>query len=203
VTALSNGNYVVASVGWDDGGVVDVGAVTWADGATGRVGVVEAGNSLIGTTAADEVGDEMTALTDGNFVVGSEGWDDGAVVDAGAATWADGTTGLVGVVDAANSLVGSTAGDQVGRRRATALPDGQYVVLNTEWDNGALADAGAVTFGPAGGVVGPITAANSVVFDELFNGGSPVQSVSDRFTAGNALLIGTFLNRVIVFRPAA
>jgi Repeat of unknown function (DUF5650) len=202
VTALTNGNYTVASDEWDDTGLSDVGAVTWADGTTGLVGVVSPANSLIGTTEADHVGDETTALTNGNYVVGSEDWDDGGLADVGAATVADGSTGLVGVVAPANSLVGSTPGDHVGDREVEVLPDGRYAVLSKDWDNGALVDAGAVTFGPVSGVVGSITAANSVLFDELFNGGSPLQSVTDRFTAGNALLIGTFLNRVIVFRPA-
>ena len=37
----------------------------------------------------------MTALTNGNYVVGSPYWDNGAVADAGAVTWelADGAKG--------------------------------------------------------------------------------------------------------------
>ena len=36
--------------------------------------------------------------------------------NAGAVTWGNGTTGVSGAVSAANSLVGSTASDQVGIR---------------------------------------------------------------------------------------
>ena len=56
----------------------------------------------------------MTVLSNGNYVVRSPDWDNGAAADAGAVTWGSGTTGITGTVSAANSLVGSTAGDQVG-----------------------------------------------------------------------------------------
>ena len=56
----------------------------------------------------------MTVLANGNYVVASADWDNGAAVNAGAATWGSGTTGVSGVVSAANSLVGSTADDRVG-----------------------------------------------------------------------------------------
>jgi len=47
VTALTNGNYVVASPYWKNGAVANVGAVTWGSGATGVSGAVSASNLLI------------------------------------------------------------------------------------------------------------------------------------------------------------
>ena len=41
----------------------------------------------------------------------AQAWSNGAVANAGAVTWGDGTTGIVGAVSAANSLVGTTASD--------------------------------------------------------------------------------------------
>jgi hypothetical protein len=115
VTALTNGNYVVGSHLWDNGGIGNVGAATWGDGTTGVSGSVSSANSLVGTTASDLVGNfGVTALTNGNYVVRSTVWDNGAVGDAGAVTWGNGTTGVSGAVSSANSLVGSTASDQVG-----------------------------------------------------------------------------------------
>src|SRR5262249_35413655 len=116
VTALTNGNYLIHSPRWDNGGVVDVGAVTWGNGATGVSRVFSSSNSLIGSAANDNVGGDggATALTNGNYVVRSPNWDNGAIVNAGAATWGNGTSGVSGVVSSANSLIGSTAGDQVG-----------------------------------------------------------------------------------------
>ncbi len=40
ITALTNGNYVVHSPAWDNGGIVNAGASTWGNGATGTVGTV-------------------------------------------------------------------------------------------------------------------------------------------------------------------
>jgi hypothetical protein len=173
VTALSNGNYVVNSPYWDNGEAVDAGAVTWGDGATGITGLVSAANSLAGSTASDQVGasyyqectktechevivNNVSVLSNGNYVVNSPYWDNRAAADVGAVTWGNGTTGVAGTVSAANSLVGSTAYDQVGSiilpREGTVnsvdvLANGNYVVKSLLWDNGEAIDAGAVTWG--------------------------------------------------------
>ena len=56
----------------------------------------------------------MTALSNGNYVVSSPDWTNGAAAGAGAVTWGSGTAGVSGPVSATNSLVGSTANDPVG-----------------------------------------------------------------------------------------
>ena len=146
VVALANGNYVVVNPGWDNGAIADVGAVTWANGATGRSGVITTANSLIGSVAGDAVGSSPTvALTNGNYVVGSNLWHRGAVATAGAATWGNGLTGRVGVVSTSNSLVGTSANDNVGRS-IYALENGNYVVAAELWDDGATVDMGAVVW---------------------------------------------------------
>jgi hypothetical protein len=84
------------------------GAATWGDGTIGITGVVEASNSLVGSSPNDRVGygtngyDGVTALSNGNYVVGSPNWDG----NRGAATWGDGTIGIIGPVSDQNSLVG-------------------------------------------------------------------------------------------------
>jgi len=165
VTALSNGNYVVVSSNWDNGATLNVGAVTWGNGLGGTVGAVSAANSLIGSMASDQVGNNgVTALTNGNYVVKSTAWDNGATSNVGAVTWGNGLGGTVGAVSAANSLIGSSANDQVGSGGVTALTNGNYVVSSTSWSNGALAKAGAVTWGNGlGGTVGAVSAANSLI----------------------------------------
>ncbi|AYQ29893.1 MULTISPECIES: filamentous hemagglutinin N-terminal domain-containing protein [unclassified Polaromonas] len=165
ITALTNGNYVVRSPLWDSGALVNVGAITWGNGSTGLVGSINAGNSLLGSSASDFLGsDGVTALANGNYVVRSSQWDNGGVVDAGAVTWGNGSTGTTGVVGAANSLVGSQTNDKVGATGVTALATGDYVVSSSRWDNGALTDAGAVTWGSgAGGVSGAVNSLNSLV----------------------------------------
>src|SRR5262249_41626508 len=112
VTALGNGNYVVASPAWN--GLR--GAATWGDGTAGVSGPVSPANSLVGSNPGDGVGgdeddltgyDGVTPLADGNYVVASPFWNG----RRGAATWGDGTAGVTGPVSAANSLVGSNPGD--------------------------------------------------------------------------------------------
>ena len=164
VTALSNGNYVVASASWDNGAVANAGAATWGSGATGVVGAVSAANSLVGSTASDQVGTSVTALTNGNYVVRSTSWDIGAVVDVGAVTWCSGTTGRTGVVSVANSLVGLTASDLVGNSGVTPLTNGNYVVASGGWDNGAVVNVGAATWANGTiGLSGAVSAANSLI----------------------------------------
>ena len=165
VTALTNGNYVVRSTSWDYfSAVIDAGAVTWGSGTAGVVGAVSTANSLVGSKASDMVGSGVTALTNGNYVVRCPYWDNGLVVDAGAVTWGNGVAGVIGVMSAAKSLVGSTAKDNVGSGGVTALANGNYVVRSPSWANGVVVDAGAATWGSgASGVVGAVSAANSLV----------------------------------------
>ena len=84
VTALANGNFVVASPEWDNGGIIDCGAVTWGSGTTGISGTVNAMNSLVGSSAEDMVGyGGVTDLGNGNFVVSSLYWDNQGAADTG------------------------------------------------------------------------------------------------------------------------
>lgn len=165
VIALTNGNYVVCSQNWDNGSAINAGAATWCNGTTGRTGPVNASNSLVGTATIHNVGiGGCIALTNGNYVVNSRLWDNGATANVGAVTWGNGTTGITGPVTTTNSLVGSTPEDQVGNRGIIALTNGNYAVGSTQWNNGAVVDAGAVTWGNGlGGTVGAVSPGNSLV----------------------------------------
>ena len=155
ITALANGDYVVSSPHWDLGKVEDAGAVTWQSGkppfGTPLVVPVSAANSLHGTSPNDWVGisssytfdqgyphdgydlhlqppvftfqlfDAVTPLPNGNYVVSSPWWNNGAAADAGAVTLLRGNGGMPaagGVAGAAvgsdNSLYGSRTKDFVG-----------------------------------------------------------------------------------------
>ena len=182
VTILNNGNYVVRSSDW--GGFK--GAATWGSGVTGVNGVVSADNSLVGSTAGDRIGHTVTALTNGNYVVISPFWDNnGIAASAGAVTWGNGTTGIIGKVSPANSLVGSTAGDTLGcsewncnKTSVTAINNGNYVVQSPSWTNSDVGAVGAITLGtgvscatgPAA-AIGAITRDNSVLGINKINSG--------------------------------
>jgi hypothetical protein len=188
VTALSNGNYVVVSNKWHNEAVADAGAVTWGNGSTGTSGVVSAANSLVGSTNGDSVGlYGVTVLSNGNYMVASPWWCNEAGVGVGAVTWGNGSTGTSGAVSAANSLVGSTAGDAIGSEwfdwtsKVFELNNGNYVVWSPEWDNGAAVNVGAVTLGngiacAVSFTLGPISAANSVLGGAADGGDSMIFS---------------------------
>lgn len=168
-TALSDGNYVVLSPFWDNKIVVDVGAVTWGNGQVGATGDVSLTNSLRGAWAGDRIGYTdgnfgVVALKNGHYVVCSPRWDNGEIVDAGAATWMNGGGVETGTISAANSMTGVQAEDNVALDCVIALTNGHYVISSANWDNGIITDAGAATwvdgFGPG---IGVVTAGNSLV----------------------------------------
>lgn len=181
VTALSNGNYVVASRLWTNGGVSGLGAATWANGNTGLTGTVSPANSLIGSSANDLVGiGGAIALSNGNYVVNSFSWNNGTATQVGAATWGNGSTGLTGVVTSINSLVGNTTGDEVGSTGIVALNNGNYVVGSPTWHNGASADAGAATWGDGSkSSSGTVSLANSLVGTENDHVGFAIVALSN------------------------
>lgn len=165
IWALSNGNYVVASPNWSTGLAGHTGAVTWSDGTRGITGTVSVDNSLVGDHWGDHIGINVTVLTNGNYVTSSGDWDDGTTTDVGAATWGNGTTGITGTVSAANSLIGSSAGDEIGGSSVVALQNGNYVVGSMHWTNGGTGTyVGAMTWGDgSAGSIGTVSAANSLV----------------------------------------
>jgi hypothetical protein len=163
VTKLPGGDYLVQSKFWDNGAAVDAGAVTWGSGVTGVSGVISSTNSLVGTSKNDSVGFTVQILSNGNYLVQSYGWDNGTATDAGAVTFGNGKTGVRGVVSSANSLVGTSVGDNVGAL-VQILTNGNYLVQAPKWDNGATVDAGAVTWGSGvSGISGAISNTNSLV----------------------------------------
>ena len=155
VVVLANGNYVVVSTFWGGGR----GAVTWGSGETGITGFVSEANSLVGSDANDNVGwSGVRTLPNGNYIVQSPFWNE----SAGAVTWASGETGVTGQVSALNSLIGTQTYDRVGES-VVVLTNGNYVTYTGIWNR----NLGAVTWGNgATGIVGTVSAANSLVGDE-------------------------------------
>jgi hypothetical protein len=185
---------VVSSSYWTHAGIANAGAVTWGNGSStsgGISGVVSSSNSLVGSTANDSLGQfGVTSLSNGNYVVASSSWDRGSVVDAGAVTWGNGSSGISGVVSSSNSLVGSTASDQVGNSGIMALSNGNYVVRSANWDNGSMVNAGAATWGDGNtGVGGVVSSSNSLL------GGT----AGDQMGSGGAIALSD--GRAVVLSP--
>jgi hypothetical protein len=169
IVVLGNGNYLVRSLEWN----TRRGAVTWGSATTGISGTVSDANSLVGSNANDQVV-SVTLLSNGNYLVQSLFWNG----NRGEVTWGNGTTGISGIVSAANSLVGSNANDVVGTGGITFLSNGNYLVRSAYWDG----RRGALTWGSATeGVSGAVSDANSLV------GSNPDDQVgTDQF--GNYLI---------------
>jgi hypothetical protein len=177
VTTLPSGNYLVISPVCTVGSNGRAGAVTWGSGTAGVKGTVSASNSLVSSHSDNNVGGGgVLVLANGNYVVASPYWSpSGSAGSLGAVTWGSGTAGVKGTISASNSLVGSTAGDNVGFTGSSGggdvsvypLPNGNYLVFSHFWDNkisGTVTNAGALTLGDSnGGTVGPITGCNSIV----------------------------------------
>ncbi len=151
ILVLSTGNVVVTDPS-DDLGGTGAGAVYLINGQTGILI-----SALVGSNAGDQVGSSsVTVLSSGNYVVGSPNWNGGR----GAVTWGSGVSGVSGAVSAANSLIGSNAGDQVGSFGVTVLSNGNYVVSSPSWNG----NRGAATWGNGTtGISGLVAASNSLV----------------------------------------
>ncbi|MEZ6123937.1 MAG: hypothetical protein R3C49_12260 [Planctomycetaceae bacterium] len=164
VVPLSTGNVVVTAP-FDDAGGVDAGAVYLFNGATG-----ELISTLTGSRDFDAVGkgpNSIVPLTNGNYLVVSRGWNNGSIVAAGAVTFADGLTGISGIVSDQNSLVGASESDNLGFYPETEifpLPTGDYVVSNPRASNMGVRGAGSVTHGDGvHGISGVVSAINSLM----------------------------------------
>ena len=143
VTVLSNGDYIVCSSGWNG----QRGAVTRCSPTTGCPSTINSSNSLVGSVAGDLVGLEgIVVLPNGNFVVRSSQWNNGATTQAGALTWFAAAATPTGMVTTANSRYGGHSGDQIGLIGVVVLTNSNYVTEDAFWDNGTTTDAGASTF---------------------------------------------------------
>ena len=88
-------------------------------------------------------------MRNGNYVVSSPDWDTDHMLDVGAVTWANGEAPTSAAVSPLDSLVGTAASDNVGSGGVTALTNDRYVVSSPVWDDGLIADVGAVTLATA------------------------------------------------------
>ncbi len=139
ITALTNGNYVISSPGWDRGTATNAGAVTFGNGLGGTVGEINVTNSLVGTKSGDQVGSLTVALPNGNYVTGASTCDNGSLSNAGAVTFGNGDGGLIGPVSATNSILGSRKDDLISSGGITPLTvgsmNGSFVVSSMNWSN--------------------------------------------------------------------
>ena len=174
VERLSAQGYIYsAAVGWAGGR----GAVTLINLSSPVVGEVSATNSLVGTLTTDYVGNYVVDNSANGYLLSQASyWGNTGSGGKGAVTYIPLSGGGVGVVSAANSLVGFAPGDNIGgsfanlgaplysstspRAGVELLNNGDYIVRAPQWNN----NTGMVAYGSkSGGVVGelnPATAAS-------------------------------------------
>jgi hypothetical protein len=160
ITTLPSGNIVVTDPNVNTG----KGAVYLFNGQTGALLSTLSGSSGAPFSFPDALGSGgVTVLPSGNYVIYSPTWGSGNRM--GAVTWGSGTTGVSGILSAANSLVGSSSSDMVGSGGVTVLADGNYVVDSPAWSNNfGASPKGAVTWGSGtAGAKGAVSATNSLV----------------------------------------
>ena len=125
ITILPNGNYLIkVAADASYGGFMFVGQ---ADGVAGYSSRNITTLMMNGNQSGDMSGSSAYALPNGNYVITAPNYTIGGVVNAGAVRWCSGTVRTSGTFTSANSLVGSTAGDQVGNGGTRVLPNGDYV----------------------------------------------------------------------------
>jgi hypothetical protein len=160
---LGNSIFILGNADWNN----SRGAATWWNGASALVGEISALNSLVGEKQYDRVGRCcVQILKNGNYVLPNPSWNG----SRGAVTWGNVNEGVRGVVSSENSLIGSSAEDEVGYR-IRLLDNGNYLVATPTWHN----YTGAVTWGNGlTGVSGIVAPENSLT------GSSPFDCVGTR-----------------------
>ncbi|AVP96997.1 hypothetical protein C7S18_07215 [Ahniella affigens] len=170
VTVLPNGNFLVRSDSWLDLSLDNprrIGAIRFVNGQSGGIGTMDESNALVATAVdignvnAVSMTTKIYVLTDGNYVMTSEG----ASVN-GAVIWGDAQTGRTGRLSDATwgafALVGSKDGDGLFMN-VLPLANGAYAVEFPYMDVGPTMDVGAVAFvNTPSQRIGVVTSANAL-----------------------------------------
>lgn len=193
ITALANGNYVIASSLDDENGIVDAGSVRLMNGVTGQqIGATLAGdgaNDLLGLSDIRVADIELigasniTALANSNYVVVSKFDDENGVANAGSVRLMNGDTG----VQIGTTLAGDVVNDQLGRNGVTALGNSNYVITTTNDDENGIVDAGSVRLvnGNTGEQIGSTLAGDQAGDSLGWNGITAL--ANDNYVIGSSL----------------
>lgn len=137
VTALANGNYLVASRFDDESGITDAGSLRLVSGTSG----VQIGNTLFGDRADDNIGfGSVTPLGNGNVLVSSSLDDENSIFNAGSFRLVSGTTGA----QLGSTFAGDTGSDMFGASGTDVLADNHCVVVLPFDDVDGVINAGTI-----------------------------------------------------------
>lgn len=159
IKVLPDGNVLIVSPEWQcASGASKCGAVTWMDGVRGlgANATVSYANSFVGSAKDDRVGSRVYALSNGDYIVQSQGKSISAASTTGALTYVKGGHSVSGTPTASTSWT-DVGLDSLGG--LTELPGGDLVVTNPQWSGGRGAITQIRRDVPFSGVV---TSANSL-----------------------------------------
>jgi len=123
ITALANGNFVLAAPVDNLPGVAGAGTVRLINGVSGA----QIGSTIAGDDPADGMGFIVTALANDNFVIAAPLDDLPGLADAGSVRLVDGTTGL----EIPGGLItGDNVSDSLGSGGITALSNDNFVIAS-------------------------------------------------------------------------
>ena len=189
-TELPNGNFVLSTPYWDNGRAANAGAITFIDGKTGTRGLIGPSISLVGSSSNDLLSG-VRVLSTGNYLVIDNLWSNGSIARAGSITFGDGTKGVRGAINSANSLVGTKTDD---------LKDASSIELPQSIDNRRpkdiqISNASVLDGSPAGTFVGSFSTidadlANSFTY-VLVPGDGGQDNSSFTISANGSLSINT------------
>jgi len=147
ITALNNGNFVIASPLVDAGaGAFDFnfGSVQLVNGETG----IQIGTTLIGDANNDQLGSGgITVLANNRFVIVSPISDENGIINAGSVQLVTGSGIPIGT-----PVVGNNDFDNIGSHGVTALPNNNYVVASSFDNIAGSENAGSVRLVNANGI---------------------------------------------------
>ena len=166
VTVLPNNNFVIASPGDDEGGIVEAGSVRLVNGDTG----VQIGSAIVGDTAGAALGiNGITVLSNNNYTIATSFDNHGSLVDVGTVKLVNGDTG----VQIGSTIAGDSNFDGYGVFGVTALVNNNFVIVASEDDVGGLVNAGSVRLvnGDTGLQIGS-TISGDAAYDQLGQAGA-------------------------------
>ena len=137
VTALANGNFVIAAPLDDLPGLVDAGSVRLVNGTTN---LEIPGGLITGDDADDNLGSGgVTTLTNNNYIVSTPLDTVSGNVAAGSVRLVDGSTG----VQIGAAIEGDNPGDSIGTGGTISLTNGNYAIGSPADDAGAISNGSA------------------------------------------------------------
>lgn len=181
--ALPNGKLVLCDRADDSQALSSPGSCAIVVPSRGMTGAMSDSASLRGVQFGAGLDTSIDLLPSGNFVMRWTAWGSGHYSQEGALVFGDAQQPLLGVVSAANALLGSRQLEHLGQFGILPLVGDSFLVPNPDWQRGGLSNAGAVAFlnGNTGSANSQISLSNALVGSHANDGvgSGPIEVIAD------------------------